>query len=167
MNPQIVLRDVAAAAADFVDLAMGLGFAGDAGYASDARADAAAVGLGADGPHFNPVVGEFGVATKKLREVVYRVDDNVDVAVVVEVAEGAAAACGRIGDSRTNLERNIREVAVAEVAIEQLALTVSGFGFQLLDFGIDVAVADQNVGPAVVVVIEEAAAPAQKLGVRS
>ena len=62
----------------------------------------------------------------------------------------------------TSAKRPLRRVAVKE-----FALGVAGFGLQLLDFRIDVAVADQNVGPAVVVEIEEAAAPAEKLRVRA
>src|SRR5439155_8595542 len=48
---------------------------------------------------------------------------------------------------------------------EQLALRITCFGLQLLDLGIDVAVADKNVGPAVVVHVEETAAPAEILRV--
>ncbi len=63
--------------------------------------------------------------------------------------------------------RDILEASVAQVLVEDLALRVSGFGLQLLDFGIDVAVAHQNVGPAVVVEVEESAAPAEILGVQA
>ncbi len=56
---------------------------------------------------------------------------------------------------------------LCRLLIEQFALRISGFGFQLLDLGIDMAVADQNVGPAIVVEIEKAAAPAQILRVRA
>ena len=57
-------------------------------------------------------------------------------------------------------------MTVPQILVEQLALRVSGFGFQLLDFRIDVAVTDQDVGPAVVIHVEKSAAPAQELRVR-
>src|SRR5882724_3477690 len=58
-------------------------------------------------------------------------------------------------------------MAVAQVAIEQLALGIAGLGLKLLDLWVNVAIADQDVGPAVVVYIEESAAPSQILRVRT
>ena len=54
---------------------------------------------------------------------------------------------------------------VAQVAIEQLPLRITCFGFKLFDLGINVTVADENVRPAIVVHIEKAASPTQILGV--
>src|SRR5258708_6413061 len=69
------------------------------------------------------------------------------------------------GNARACIVRNVSEVAVAEIFVKQLALRVAGFGLELLDFGIHVAVADENVGPAVVVHVEKAATPAKVLSV--
>src|SRR5207245_8414527 len=55
------------------------------------------------------------------------------------------------------------EAPVAQVAVEQFALRVAGLGLELLDLGIDVAIADQNVGPAVIVHIKKSAAPPEVL----
>ena len=65
----------------------------------EARTYAASVGLGADGTNLDPVVAEFGSAMQELRIVVDGVYDYVDVAVVIEIAEGAAASGHGIGDS--------------------------------------------------------------------
>src|SRR5712692_919412 len=65
------------------------------------------------------------------------------------------------------MHRYIFEPPVTQVAIEKFALGVSGLGLQLFDLGIDVAVADQDVGPAVVVEIEKAASPAEIFGVEA
>src|SRR5260370_4438187 len=100
-----------------------------------------------------------------MREIVDGVDDEVESAVVVEIAEGAAARGDGNGDAGAGVVRNVSEVAVAEIFVEQLALRVAGFGLELLDFGIHVAVADENVGPAVVVHVEKAATPAKGLSV--
>ena len=56
MNSQIVLRNVAAAAADFVDLLMWFGLIRWVGYTFQTRPDAAAIGFGSDCPNFDPVV---------------------------------------------------------------------------------------------------------------
>src|SRR6266478_6208106 len=69
-------------------------------------------------------------------------DDDVEIAVIVEVAEGTSARGDGNGDARAAVVRNVSEVAVAEIFVEQLALRVAGFGLELLDFGIDMAVAD-------------------------
>src|SRR4029077_16374329 len=125
----------------------------------DASADAAAVGFCADRADFDPIVFVGGVATDEVRRCVDAIDDEVEVTVVVEITKGAAArrSCGR--DAGAGIERNVLEVAVAKIAIEEFALWIAGFGGELFDFGIDVTVADENVGPTVVVKIEKAAAP--------
>src|SRR5260221_1971177 len=51
--------------------------------------------------------------------------------------------------------------------VEELALRVARFRLELLDFGIHVAVADENVGPAVVVHVKKTAAPAKILDRKS
>src|SRR5437660_3531025 len=165
VEAQIVLRKIATAAADFVDLGMETFFAGEMRDAFDARADAAAIGFCANGFDFDPVVCGAGIAAQKLRKIVDGVDDHVEVAVIVEVAESAAARSDGHGDSGAGIVGNIVEAAVAQILVEQLALRVTCFGLELLDFGIDVAVADKNVGPAVVVHVEETAAPAEILRV--
>src|SRR6266403_4446874 len=56
MDAQIILREIAATAAHFVDLRMQTLLAGPMSDAFDARADAAAIGFRADGLDFDPVV---------------------------------------------------------------------------------------------------------------
>src|SRR6266481_711935 len=142
VDAQIVLGKIAAAATDFVDLGMKTFFAGEMGDAFDARADAAAIGFCADGFYFDPIVAGAGVAAQKLRVIVDGVDDDVKIAVVVEIAEGAAARGDGDGDARAGVIGNVAKVSVAQILVEELALRVAGLGFELLDFGIDVAVAD-------------------------
>src|SRR5580698_4954889 len=80
VNAQIVLRNVAASAANFVDLLVWPGCAGRMGYANEACSDAASVGFGADDANLDPIVVEFGTAPQELRIAVDGVYDNVDVA---------------------------------------------------------------------------------------
>src|SRR5213593_2088905 len=146
---------------------MGLRLAGRMRDAAEARADAAAVGLHADQLDLEPIVLRRQIAAEKLGIIVDGIDYDVEVAVIVEIAEGAAARSNGNGDAGAGLAGDVGEAAVAEIFVEQLLLRVAGFGLELLDFGIDMAVADENVRPAVVVHIEEAAAPAEILRVRA
>src|SRR6516162_903018 len=52
---------------------------------------------------------------------------------------------------------------IAQILIQQFPLRVSCLGFELLDLGIDVTVANQDVRPAIIVHVEEAASPAEEL----
>src|SRR5207245_5065618 len=60
---------------------------------------------------------------------------------------------------------NIVEAGVAQIFVQELTLWITRVGLKLLDFGIDVAVADEDVRPAIVVHVEETAAPAEILRV--
>ena len=101
------------------------------------------------------------IQAEEIGRVVQVVDDDVDVAVVVEVGEGGAAAGLRRRDRRAELLADVGEASVAQVAIHDLALFVAGFGLELADFRIDVAVDEEQIEPAVAVEIEKADAPAE------
>src|SRR5206468_2029253 len=58
--------------------------------APQARANAAAIRFHANRADFDPIVTSARIATQKLRIIVYRVDDHIDVAVVVKISESAA-----------------------------------------------------------------------------
>ena len=100
-----------------------------------------------------------------MRKIVDGVDDHIDVAVIVEISERAASRRHRCGDTRPGIEGNVIKAPIAQIFVEQLALRVACFRFELLDFGVHMAVANQDVGPAVVVEVEKAAPPAKILGV--
>ena len=82
------------------------------------------------------------------------------IAVVIVIAEGAAARRSVFQDPWATFVGDFFEAAVLQVAIEILVLGVFQIGFGLVDLGIDVAVGHQDVEPAVVIHIEEADAPA-------
>src|SRR5580692_9753924 len=105
------------------------------------------------------------IASQQLREIVYGVDGHIEIAIVVEISERTAARGNGRRNSRPAFVGNVLESAVPKILIEKLSLRVARFRFELLDFGIDMAIADQNVGPSVVVHVEEAAPPAQILRV--
>src|SRR5258708_1559985 len=103
------------------------------------------------------------MAAKELGKIIYGVDDDVEIAVVVEVAEGTSARGDGNGDARAGVIRNVDKPAIERIFVEQLAVRVAVFGLELLDFGIDVAVANEDVGPAVIVHVEKTAAQAEIL----
>src|SRR5215475_674406 len=86
MRPQITLREVTAAASDFIHLSTP--FSGRAVYP---RADAGAIRLHPDRLYLEPVILRGLVATQELRQVVNAIHENIYVAIIVEIAEGAAA----------------------------------------------------------------------------
>ncbi len=88
-------------------------------------------------------------------------DRDVDRAVVVEVAEGAAASRARRDGRRAETVGDVREHAVARVAVHDLPLFVRGFRRNMADLRIHVSVGEEDVEPAVVVEVGEAGAPPQ------
>src|SRR5580700_4735932 len=56
---------------------------------------------------------------------------------------------------------------IAEISIQKFALRVPRLCLELLNLGIHVPVADENVRPAVVIEIQESATPSEKLRVRA
>src|SRR5437762_12896795 len=104
--------------------------------APQARANAAAIRFHANRADFDPIVTSARMETQKLRIIVYRVDDHIDVAVVVKICENEDTGSDRLGDAGPALHRNILEVDESQVSIEKLALRISGIGFELLDFWI-------------------------------
>src|SRR5262249_54404596 len=111
------------------------------------------------------VVLAAGITADQLWRCVDAIHDEIKVTIVVKITESAAAGCGRGGNSRSRQKRNVFEVIVAQIAVEQFALRITCFGGELFDLRIDVAVAEKNVWPAVVIKIKKAAAPTQILGV--
>src|SRR6202007_86861 len=100
MYSQVVLRKEASAAAHFINLLMRPGFAGHFDYATQAGANAAAVGFSSNRANLYPGVVERGIAADELRQIVHTVHNEINVAVIVEISERTAARRGRHGNSR-------------------------------------------------------------------
>src|SRR5262245_43112918 len=86
MRSQIALREVAAAAPDFVHLAAPFSC-----RAVNPRSDTRAIRLHPNGLHLEPVILRGLVAAQELRNIINAVHEHINVAVVVEIAEGATA----------------------------------------------------------------------------
>ena len=107
------------------------------------------------------------VAANELRKIIDTVHDDVDIAVIIEVAKGRPAGRSWRRNSGSGLHWDIVEMTIAQIAIQQLALCIAGFRPKLFHFGIDVPIADEDIKPTVVVHIEESAAPTEVLCVQA
>lgn len=101
VDAQIVLGNIAAAAANLVNLTL------VAGPNLDSGADPIAIGFDADRLNFDPMVPVSTVVSQQVRWPVHVIDDDIDVAVVVVIGEGHAAAGARGLDSGPRRVRDI------------------------------------------------------------
>ena len=124
-------------------------------------------GEGADGAEGDPVIGGANLIDKEAGRGVHVADDGGKFAIVPEIADGEAARRFRHGDARAGGCGNVSERAVAIVVIENARLLVIAAEMLHVHFGIDVAVDEEQIGPAVVVKIEEHGAPAEILRVQA
>src|SRR6266850_1884537 len=159
MQAEVILGHEAGAAHHFVYLGV---FGRD--Y-TDARADGAAVGFCAYALDFEPVVFGAGIIAQERRRLVHVDDGDVDVSVVVEIAEGGASAAVRLSDGGPARRADVDKTSLAEIFVQNLSLFEGDVEPASVDFGEDVAVGHEDIGPAVVVEIEEAYSPAEIFGV--
>src|SRR4051812_8064496 len=159
VQPEIVLRVVARSAGHLVQLR-----APSSGHLHPG-ADPGPVRFGPHALDEDRVVPGAPIIPEERRRAVQIVDEHVDIAVVVEVAEGTSPAEILRGNRRTGFRGHIAEPAVSEIAIEQPWLPVREVKLPAGDLRVDVAVGDEDVAPAVVVEVEEADAKADVLPV--
>src|SRR5690349_3998962 len=161
MEPKIVLRIVPRPAHDLVDLAPARG------RHLHARPDRRSVRAGPRALDRDPVVAVPAVVAQQGRRAVEIVDEDVDVAVVVHVAERAATGDALGGDCRPRTGRHVFEPAVSQIAIERLGLAVRQVQFPVRDLRVHMSVGDEDIGPPVVVEVEEVHPEAQMLPIRA
>src|SRR5580704_7306954 len=87
--------------------------------------------------------------------------------VIVEIGGGYTVAVERLGDTRTGIERDILELAIVPIPVEQFALSEGAAQGASVQFRVDVAICHEEVGPSVVINIHKERAPAQELRVAS
>jgi len=83
---------------------MRLAFSRHIGDACQTRTYAAAIRLCADGLDLDPIITRGRITAQELRGTIHRVHHNVNIAIVVEVSNGAAAGRTGSGDSRPGLQ---------------------------------------------------------------
>src|SRR5215475_8638804 len=86
-------------------------------------------------------------------------DEDVDVAVVIEIAERNAAAGMHFGDGGSGLVEELLEFAAAQIPEEHVGCFVRCLGDLRWDFGIHHSGGQKQVGEAIVVEVDDAGAP--------
>src|SRR5271170_7548322 len=125
VHAQIVLREVAASAAQLFHLRQRLGSVATVSCGhDDPAANARAIRLRADKFDLDPVALERGIAAQQLRNGVDAVDRNVDRAVVVVVAKGTTARRSILQNSRPSLAGHFLKASVAQITVETLVLRI-------------------------------------------
>src|SRR5215213_2477365 len=153
VEPEVVVRNVTRAAAHLVHLGQVLA------HDSHPRSYAVAVGAGADRFDEHEIVRISSVIAKELGGSVEVVDHQIDVPVIIQVPECGPPAHALFHQRVARLGRHFRERSVAVVLVKELALAVARVEVGLIDLRVDVTVGDEEVAPAVVVVVEELRPP--------
>src|ERR1700761_3237035 len=130
-----------------------------AGYHAYPRSDGCAIALGSQQFDLDPVLLVAAIISKQRRRVVHIENQNVDVAIVVVVSKRGAAAGILFAYPGTHLRRHVFEAPVAEVPVNQARVLEGLAEVVLVYLRINMAVDLNNVCPAIVVIIDKAAAP--------
>src|SRR5579864_504111 len=94
-------------------------------------------------------------------------DHNVYKAVVVEIGKSYSAShVGRFKPCTTGLA-HLYELTISFVVEERIDLPIMGSGRGLLHLGVNMSIGNENVQPAIIVVIEETAAETEHVPRRS
>src|SRR5207244_12384492 len=116
------------------------------------RAHYVAVGLGPNQKDLQPMMSIAPVIAEQLRRLTVVAYQNIQVAVVVEIAHGGSATDAAQLEVRPQLAAHVFEGAPARVAEHELRFGVLSIGVIELDVVKDVAVGHEDVAGAVVVV---------------
>ena len=137
----------------------------EAGSANgDAGADGVAVGFRTDGLDAQHVVGVGVVVAKKACGAVRGGEEEVEVAVAIEVEVGCAAADDGLAEGGAELVGDVFELATAAVTKQQRGLGVLDGRLDDRDVVGDVAVDGEDIGEAVEIVVEEEGAEGERGG---
>ncbi len=107
------------------------------------------------------------VVAQQRRRLVHVHHDDVDVAVVVEIPEGAATARVRRGHAGSRFVDQLLEPAVTQIAEHQPGCPEGVGRKRLLHLGIDAAGRHEQVGEAVVVEIDHPRSPPDVAGLHA
>ena len=130
----------------------------------DARPDGAAVALHSLKTDLDPVVAGRSVVAQQRRRLVDVHDQDIHIAVVVEVAKGNAAAAVAGNDTWTSLRTHFGEGAVTPIAKKDAGRAQRVPGRDAIQLRIDGAGRDEDVRVAVVVEVDQTCAEADVAG---
>src|SRR5215467_8368544 len=127
---------------------------------TDPSAYATAVGANSKRFDHQPTVLVATVVSKQAGSIVHIVDEDIQVTIVVEVAEGNSSRRACQLDCGTGSRRNVFEPAVAEIAIKNLWLSKRSIHSGSFDFRIHMTIGQEDVEPTIVIDINETTTPA-------
>ena len=153
MDPQIILRKIAAAAVDLVGLRHAAGDDLDAGIEREP------VALGAGQLEADPMASGDAVIAQNHRAAVDIADDDIHIAVIEEIAHSKSARDATLFECRPSLVAGIAERAVLLVQVKQFGLAIASARGQRIHLRIDMAVDCNQIEPAVVVEIDKCGPP--------
>ena len=107
------------------------------------------------------------VVAKERRRLIHVHDEDVDVAIVVEIAKGHAAAGVDFGNAGAGLFEQFFEFAAAQIPEHHVGRLVGGIGEFLFHLGIDHAGGAEKVRQTIVVEVHDAGAPGYETGFHS
>ncbi len=160
VHAQIALRNIAAAAAHFVHLPVASESCNRSRAPIPERLDFTPTVLILIQLFFSVLSQRSNCGTSLMQ-----FTSHVQIAVVIEIADGAPSPGHLFENARTRLQRYVLKLAVSAGCDIAPCARDSRTRSAFRDFRIDVPVADQDIGPSVVVEVDEADAPAQKPGV--
>ncbi len=157
MHARIVAGEIAAAADHIAALLDAIRGQVDGCAHRIARAFGAAHEL-----ELQPVVVIWIYVAQEHRVAVDHVDDGVDFAVIEQVSHRHAATCNDVCQASSLHRRDRLKLLALEVAKQKRPLLPGGSPGVLIRLRIDVAIGDQDVLPAIVVVIEKGVAESEE-----
>src|SRR5581483_2902313 len=133
------------------------------GHNSYTRAYCGAIAFCSDKFNFDPILFIATVVTEKGRQVTHVENQNVNVTVVVIIPEGGAATGKTLSYSWTHRGRHILEFSIAHVLVYEARVLVSLSDIVAINFWINVPINLKDVGPAIVIEIDESTSPCNVL----
>jgi hypothetical protein len=109
----------------------------------------------------DPVIGCANVVDEEAGRRVHVADDGGEAAIVPQIADGEAARRIYRGDAGASVGGDVGESGVAIVVIKDAGFLESAAEMLAVDFGVDVAIDEKKIGPAVVVEIEKHRTPSE------
>src|SRR3989454_10319608 len=156
MRAQVTRGKIAASAFDFADLRF-------CSYADrKPAADAVPVAGPTYRPNPQPVVLVSTVVSQEGGCPVDIVHENIDVAVVVEIAEGCATRAILACQSPTHREAHFFETCSALIHVNEGTLCVGSANVNPVHLGVHVPIRHEEIEPAIVIQIHKLGAPTQQ-----
>src|SRR5262249_1000598 len=147
VEPEVALRQVAASAAHFVHLSK------IAGHNFDPRSDAVTLTFDSNGLDQYRIISVAAVIAKQLWRSIKISYNDVDIAVVVEVAESDATAHPFFHQRCAALRSHFREGSVVAIPVKQLVLPVGAH------LRVNVTVCYKEVNPPIIIIVKEFRSP--------